>query len=143
MKSKIYLSSLLFVFFLTITSCKKEEETKANVKYDGKWTLTENCSPSGPASYPITIIRDPADPLKFSMTGIWEIPSSLIVCSINSGDKNTFSAERQKISASFDIEILTSVTNSSGNIIYISYKIYSTGSLTTADVCTGRLTPII
>jgi hypothetical protein len=141
MNLKKYSLSFLIVFFLSITSCKKEE-VKANMKFDGMWTLSENCSASGPSAYPITLIRDSADPLKFSIKGIWEVPSSLVVCTIISADNNTFTAPRQKLNANFDIEILSSVSSSSAEVMYVSYIIYPTGSLTETESCTGRLTLI-
>ena len=139
MKTKFSILSILFILFISITSCKKNEEN-ANIKYDGAWTLTENCSPTGAASYSVTIILDPADPLKFSIKGLWEIPASLTVCTINSGDKNIFSASRQSISPSFEIEILSSNINTNGDIITINYRIYATGSIVISDACTTTLT---
>ena len=141
MKTKFSILSILFILFISITSCKKNEEN-ANIKYDGAWTLTENCSPSGAASYSVAIVLGPADPLKFSVKGLWEVPASLTVCTINSGDKNIFFLFWQTISPSFEIEILSSNINTNGDIITINYRIYATGSIVISDACTATLTKI-
>lgn len=140
MRTKISILSILFILFISITSCKKKEEN-ANIKYDGKWTLTETCSPSGADNYPVTISLDSMNQLKFTIKTLWREPTS-IICTIDSGNKNIFSATRQALTPSFDIEISSSNINTTGDIITINYKIYVIGSLTVVDACTATLKAI-
>lgn len=133
---KIVFVSLLTLAVGLLSSCEK-----ANKNFTGTWSMTESCSATGPAGpYTITLVSNEADEYKFTIQGLWEVPASITTCVIPQSNKTTFTAAKQTLNASFDVEVNSGSINSTFNTLTFTYSVYNTGGATPVDVCTVTAT---
>ena len=158
--TKSHFFIFLFASTILLVSCKKAESptinpTKVcNTGYYGSscsttfnsayvtasGVLSETCTPSGAAGpYTSIITANPSNPLEFTITGIWSSSTFHVICNINPSDRNSFTASRQPLNASFDIVINSGTLSSDGTLITYHYSIYTTGSTVISDGCTGTI----
>lgn len=112
--------------------------TAINAKFAGTYNLTETCSPSGAAGpYAVTVTASSTDPSTITFTGLWEEAQATATATVSGStnftiEKATFSTGGWEIDGSGSI-------NTSNSQITISYNIYTTGSTTALDACTGTM----
>lgn len=104
----------------------------------GSYSLSEVCSPSGPAGpYSITINAS-TPPFAVNMIGIWETGTASVQAIISS-DGTTFQIARQLLSNGFEIACNNGSINTDGSTLNMPYFIYASGGATPVDQCVASL----
>lgn len=137
------------VLVVMISSCEKTQtcptgytgancDVAANSSFNGLWTIHETCTPSGTAlPYTLTISPISNTVFDFYVVGLWEVAITVVTCNISPTNYKQFTSARQPLNGSFDIQVDNGYINTSCDTINIGYKIYTTGSATIVDQCTG------
>lgn len=111
--------------------------TSINVKFNGIYSLDEDCIPSGSAvPYSVSIIGTAINPTSLTISGLWESATSSANAEVGS-DGLTFTIPRQNYDGTFEIEGSGSI-DSGGNTIQIIYTVYD-DSNNVLDNCSGVL----
>lgn len=125
MKHRIFLFIMLAI---SLCACQEKKcpqgyvgedcDVPANEKYNGTYTITENCSVSGSSSNVIYLAPDGNDPLKFIVTGtFWDEAGIELTININPDNTFSFSAPSQPLAASgFNVEMNSGLLESNGDI---------------------------
>jgi hypothetical protein len=114
--------------------------TAINAKFSGSYTLSESCTPTGAATYTITVSPSSTANDQANFTGLWEEPQATVTGHIDA-DGLGFHIDRTALGASgFDIECTNGTISADGGTITMTYSIYATGGTTAVDVCVANLT---
>lgn len=130
---------------ILISSCKKECpqgysgsncDIATNQKYTGLWSFFETCTPSGVADPgTLSITKDDSNPYKFNMIGLWTFGFTPTICDIHVDNENEFSATRQPLYTTWDVEVTSGRISNTLDTLFLNYNIYATGSNSIADQC--------
>jgi hypothetical protein len=111
--------------------------TAFNAKMTGSYTLTETCT-SGPDNYAVTFTPKSTSAVDVTIAGLYREATALT--GAIGADGVSFTVAKTSLTAGLDIEVTSGTSNAAGTSINIGYKIYTAGTTTVVDQCTGTLT---
>lgn len=112
--------------------------TPVNAKFNGTYSLTETCTPSGgPDTYPIEVAPLSNSVNQFTMTGLWYIQDLTVTGRIDA-DGLGWTIPRQDVDSTLQISGSGTIT-SDNSFIIIRYDIFQRNSIGVYDGCIGSM----
>lgn len=112
--------------------------TEIRAKFQGSWTVSDNCSQSGTASYTVSVTASTANILEVKITNFW---GSFVNQGTATIDGNTINIARQEPDADLFFISGSGTINAANNSIAWNYNISDeTGAAPVVDVCTATWT---
>ena len=109
-----------------------------NAKFSGSYALTETCAPSGADNYSVTFTPKSGSQTNVTVSGLYRDATALTA--VVGTDGLGFTVAKTPVGNSLDLEVTSGTANATGTSINITYKMYTTGTSTVVDQCTGTLT---
>jgi len=112
--------------------------TENRAKFQGSWTVSDNCSQSGTASYTVSVTASTTDILEVKITNFWGTFVNQGTATI---DGSTINIARQEPDADQWFISGSGTINAAANSIAWNYNISNeTGASPEVDVCTATWT---
>jgi hypothetical protein len=112
--------------------------TEIRAKFVGSWTVSDNCSQSGTASYTVSVTASTANILEVKITNFW---GSFVNQGTATIDGSTINIARQEPDADQYFISGSGTINAANNSIAWNYNISDeTGAAPLVDVCTATWT---
>ncbi|MEY3442936.1 MAG: hypothetical protein RLZZ519_1217 [Bacteroidota bacterium] len=115
--------------------------TALNSRFDGDFSLAQNCLVPGNATDTVTLAAKSSGPRDFTILGLWGAPQNLITALIDDNG-TSFVVERQAIVTGYEVEAFVGTISSDGNTVNLTYSIYATGDTVASDQCTATMQKI-
>jgi hypothetical protein len=106
-----------------------------NQKFDGNFTLTEICTGSTPAPYPVSLVVVAGTPNQFELSGLYG--QSTVLRARVEDDGVEFIISRQAITGGKELESLAGTISIDAKTINLSYQVYQGSD--TLDRCAGSM----